>query len=554
MNRLFEILRESAYEALANGRSNEAMLLLAKMFLADPANSANYLALSNLCRHYRKWDELDQFSRIRLSYVPNDGEALCGLASVCFHQKRFAKALSYLEQSLPRNPCHVNTLIELSRLHKRFGSIDDSIRFLQDAIFIAPNSSTAHDNLVFTLLFSDKMSPEEIFKAHLARSTDYNRITTCNSQLRAHKKIRIGYVSPDFREHSVASFIEPVIRSHDRSRFEVFCYHTHPEQDEVTDRIKSIPVNWRDISNVEDSEALKLIRNDGIQILVDLAGYTAWNRLALFAIRPAPLQVTWLGYPHSTGMNAIDYRISDFIADPPGLTERFHTEQLLRLPGPFLCFKRYESCPARRFAPSSNNNGSITFASFNNLAKASPTIVGCWIQILQALPNSRLILKAEIFADPEATAMTLERMGLDPNRVVTVASTPDRGSHLAFYNQVDIALDTFPYHGTTTTCEALSMGVPVVTMVGEHHAARVGVSLLTSIGRKELIAETAEEYVKIAIDLANEPDRLNSLHYSLPDELMSSRLTDEKGFTASLEVKYMEIYQNLCDSAQAPIR
>jgi predicted O-linked N-acetylglucosamine transferase (SPINDLY family) len=311
-----------------------------------------------------------------------------------------------------------------------------------------------------------------------------------------------------------------------------------------------MPVIWRNISDLDDKEALKQIQSDNIHILIDLAGYTAWNRLALFALRPAPIQATWLGYPHSSGIDAIDYRITDIISDPPGLTEKYYTEQLLRLPETFLCFRRHESCQPRQLAPASINNGLVTFASFNNLAKASPAILDCWRKILHSLPNSRLILKAEIFADPEATTMALNRMGLDNNRVVTIASTPDRASHLVFYNQIDIALDTFPYHGTTTTCEALSMGVPVITLEGGHHAARVGVSILKAIGRDELIGKTADDYVQIAVDLANNLEQLNHLHRSLPQELMASPLTDEKRFTAALESKYLEIYRKFSASAE----
>jgi predicted O-linked N-acetylglucosamine transferase (SPINDLY family) len=279
---------------------------------------------------------------------------------------------------------------------------------------------------------------------------------------------------------------------------------------------------------------------------VELAGHTAWNRLPLLNLHPAPIQVSWLGYPHSTGLPSVDYRITDTIADPPGVSDRLHTEQLVRLPKTFICYRPPDDFEPFRALPY-QRNGYITFGSFNNFAKVSPATIKCWRQILTMMPDSKLLLKSAVFAEEDACRMIAERLDIPLNRLVMIGSTPDRTSHLALYSQVDIALDTFPYNGTTTTCEALYMGVPVITISGDHHAARVGASILGTVGVGELVASSVESYIDKTVKLACDIPRLVWLREHLPGLMANSPLMDQEGFTIALESAYQQMWQHFID-------
>ncbi len=543
-----------AVVCIAERRHTQALMLLTKAFLTDPASPRTFEPLAGLCQLLKRWDNLERFCRLRLSHRADDAEAWYHLAGADLSRQRFLAGITSLQETVARNPQHVNAWIDLGCIWKKLREIHRSIACFQQAVNLDPASVIAHDNLVFTMLFSDRYSPNELFEAHKTWGARHGVATLPSSyDVSPGEPLRIGYLSPDFREHSVTSFIEPVLVCHDRSRFEVTCYHCHPDHDAVSARIRSRVDRWRDIAEIGDDEAAELIRADGIHILVDLAGHTAWNRLLLLARRPAPIQVTWLGYPHSTGLTAVDYRISDAMADPPGLSDRWHTERLVRLPATFLCYQPPEA-PDPATAPPCVKNGYVTLASFNNFAKVSPTILKYWRDILTRIPDSRLLLKSEVFGDPEACRWVVERLSIPEERLMLLAKTPDRSSHLALYGQVDIALDTFPYNGTTTTCEALYMGVPVVSLAGLGHASRVGASLLNTVGLGELLAETGDEYVKTVVDLAADVPRLIRLRQNLRRLMTASPLMDQQGFVTALEAEYRLMWRRRIDGAQAPGR
>ena len=301
---------------------------------------------------------------------------------------------------------------------------------------------------------------------------------------------------------------------------------------------------------MSDEEAAELIREDEIDILIDLAGHTAGNRMLLFARKPAPVQVSWIGYPTTTGLSAMDYKIVDSYTDPPGMTEQYYTERLLRLPESFLCYKPEREGPEVSPVPSLTS-GHITFGSFNNFAKMSPEVVEAWANIMKAVPDSRLLLKSHCFSDAGTRRYASElfvRHGIEKERVELLLYEPSVHTHLSFYSRVDIGLDTFPYNGTTTTCEALWMGVPVVTLSGGTHASRVGKSLLSNIGLGELVALTEKEYMEAAIELANDTKRLQGLRKSLRDMMAHSPLTNAKQFTADLESCYRIMWGKCCGS------
>jgi predicted O-linked N-acetylglucosamine transferase (SPINDLY family) len=297
-----------------------------------------------------------------------------------------------------------------------------------------------------------------------------------------------------------------------------------------------------------DEQVARLVREDRIDILIDLAGHTAGNRLGVFACKPAPLQVTWLGYPDTTGLSCMDYRLTDIHADPPGLTERYHSEQLIRLPETFLCFhpddQNADVAPTPALA-----RGHVTFGSFNILSKINGPLVELWSQILQQTPGSRMLLKARYLADPSARQHLTDLFsaaGISVDRLEFRQATSSYADHLRQYEDVDIALDTYPYHGTTTTCEALWMGVPVVTLVGDRHQCRVGWSLLSNVGLPELAAYSRQEYVQLAVGLANDLPRLCALRNGLREQMRRSPLMDAARFSQNVEAAYRRIWKQWC--------
>jgi protein O-GlcNAc transferase len=362
------------------------------------------------------------------------------------------------------------------------------------------------------------------------------------------RRIRVGYVSPNFSRHSVGYFIEPVIANHDPTAYEIHCYYTNREADDTTARIEASAERWRHVHGMSDDALARLIAEDRIDVLVDLAGHTSLGRLPVFARKPAPVQLTWLGYPDTTGVPAIDYRVTDRTADPAG-SEARHTERLLRIPGVFVCYRPPSDAPDVSLRESAPDE--IVFCSFNTLEKVNARTVAIWARILRELPGSRLLIKAAMVKHEDAARRVREAFaahGIDSERVELVAWAEDRAAHLDLYGRADIALDTFPYNGTTTTCEAMWMGVPVVTLAGEAHMSRVGATLLAAAGLDDLVAETPEAYVNAAVMLARNPERRHALRASLRRGLEASPLLDHAGFTRKLEAALRGVWREWCNA------
>jgi FkbM family methyltransferase len=365
------------------------------------------------------------------------------------------------------------------------------------------------------------------------------------------RRLRVGYVSPDFRLHSVAFFIEPLIEGHDRERFEVYCYSDVANPDYVTERINAVSDHWRDISSSSNEVLAERIREDRIDLLVDLAGHFAANRLPVFAQKPAPVQFTYLGYPATTALPEVDYRLTDGIADPPGSADRDYSETVVRLANGFLCYRPPRNAPAagRR----SDLGNALTFGSFNELPKISPEVIQCWCRILERVPGSKLLLKASALVD-RATCTRVEgrfeAAGLSLDRIELLGRTATLEDHLALYARVDVALDTFPYNGTTTTCEALYMGVPVVTLSGKAHAGRVGASVLSALQLHELVALSQDDYVNKAVALAKDEERRRIYRETARDRMLTSPLCDPPSLVREVERNYLECWQQWLASEQ----
>jgi predicted O-linked N-acetylglucosamine transferase (SPINDLY family) len=415
----------------------------------------------------------------------------------------------------------------------------------RQALTLRPDYHAAHSNYLLALNYLD-LDPMAITQAHRAWGAQLAQpAPVASAQIRqTTARLRIGYVSPDFRTHSVAYFFLPLLRAHDHTRYEIYCYSDVKRPDVVTTECARLADHWRDMRGTSDDAMEAAVRADHIDILVDLAGHTEGNRLPLFARRVAPRQVSYLGYPNTTGLATMDYRITDARTDPAGCEPQY-SERLLRLPHSFLCYAPPAHAPAVAVPPALSA-GHITFGSFNNLAKISPGMVTLWSELLRGLPGTRLLLKNKSLRDPGVRARytaLFAAHGIAASRLQLVGWLPAGADHLALYHHVDVALDTHPYNGTTTTCEALWMGVPVVTLAGARHASRVGASLLQQVGLGELIAADAAGYVAVARRLAAAPQALAELRRTLRDRMQNSPLCRPDAFARDMENAYDIIWQ-----------
>ena len=362
------------------------------------------------------------------------------------------------------------------------------------------------------------------------------------------RKLHIGFVSPDLGSHSVVYFLRPFLEKFDRDQFDVTAYASMPREDGTSEALKQLVTRWRNVFHLSDQKLAETIRDDQVDILIDLAGLTRGNRLRAFTARPAPIQMTYIGYPNTTGLPAIDYRITDSISDPDD-TDDDHAETLIRLPGCFLSLAVPALTPPVQPGPSESRDY-VTFGSFNNFAKINDQVLALWADVLNAVPNSRLLAKSSSSGDPTAQQMIRDKLkshGVDPGRLEFADYTETLTSHLNLYHDVDIALDTFPYNGTTTTCEALWMGVPVVALLGDRHAARVSASLLNAIGFPAGIATSPEDYVLTARLLAQTPGLLKTLRRSLRETMMCSALCDHDAHARKLEEAFHTVWRMWCE-------
>lgn len=499
--------------------------------------------------------EAAQLARRAVELDPNHGEAWNNLCAALQGQGRLDEALAAGQRAVAVRPDYALAWNNLGSAWQDQARIVDALNCYRRAVELDPGYAAAHSNSLFALNFLAERDGVAILAEHRGWAQRHATVGHVAGDFRptadaVGRPLRIGYFSPDFRDHAVAWFIEPILASHDKAHFETYCYAAVAAPDATTARLQGLVPHWRDIAGLTDDEAAQLIHHDAIDILVDLAGYTAGGRLGIFAKKPAPLQMTWLGYLNTSGLAEMDYRISDAIADPPG-AEAYHTEKLLRLPHAAWCYRPPAEAPEPGAVPQLAA-GHVTFAAFNNFAKTTPETLALWGRILVETPGSRLVVLAkDAVVARRAYAAAFEPLGIDMGRL-EIRPTCSFPEYLALHREVDIALDSYPYNGATTTCHALWMGVPVVSLSGVYPpAARSGASLLATLGLAELCAATPEDYVAIAAGLAYNPDKLRELRGNLRERMRHSALTDASRFTAALEAAYRVAWEGWCRSVPA---
>jgi len=542
------LLRMDRYEEAA------AAFRLALALKPDDANSANGLGLAlSTAKHS---EEAVGFFRQAIAIDADFFAAYNNLGNTLNLLNRHEEAIEVFQRAMAINPKVAAAHNGLAQALMNIGRLDEGLETLRRAVDLDPGDSEIRGNMVYGMQYlhgSDGAVALAEARGWDSRHAEPLRkaIAPYGNSRDPERRLRIGYVSADFREHSVSRFLESLFQNHDHGNFEIVCYSDVRNADSTTALLRDCADQWHEIASVRDESLAEMIRGHGIDILVDLMGFTARNRLLVFARKPAPIQITYLGYPGTTGLATMDYRLTDEVADPPGTTEDFYTEKLLRLPRTNWCYAPPAGVP--EVAPPPFAQGQpFCFASFNKFTKATAKTLDLWAEILKVVSGSRLLLKDRALSDRltrQRTRQEFERRGIDPERLELAGFEEDLAAHFRRYAQVDVALDTFPYNGTTTTCEALWMGVPVVTLAGVTHVARVGASLLTSVGLGELIAHRAEEYISIAASLAGNESRLRELRGTLRQRMGRSPLMDGPGFARDVEAAYREVWRRWCAGA-----
>ncbi|MEI6559460.1 MAG: tetratricopeptide repeat protein [Rhodospirillaceae bacterium] len=533
------------------GRLDEAAASYRRALALKPDYAgAHYNLASSLQAQGRPEAALGHFEQA-LALGPERPEVHNNLGAALLELGRVTEAVAHFERALTLAPDHAEARNNLGKGCQELGRMAEAVAHYRQALALRPGYAEAHSNLLMTLTYLPDLPAARLFAEH----RDFGRRHACPALPHANprepgRRLRIGYVSGDFRHHVVGFFIEPLLAAHDRTAVSSRCYSETRRPDAVTARIKALAEGWCETAGLDDRALAARIQADGIDLLIDLAGHSAFNRLPVFALKPAPVQVTWLGYPGSTGLAAIDYRLVDPVSDPEGGADRLASEALVRLQGGFLCYRPPCAAgpdPAPAAEPA--DGAALTFGSFNNLNKLSPPVLALWAALLCRLPGARLLLKSRQLAD-EAVARALRqsfgRHGVARERLELLSWTAGFESHLDSYRRVGIALDPFPYNGTTTTCEALWMGVPVVTLAGERHAARMGASLLTRLGLDELIAADPAAYLEIAAALATDRARLAGLRAGLRQRMTASPLCDAAALARRLETAYRIMWRRWC--------
>lgn len=531
------------------GKTEEAIAAYGNAIELKPDYAEAHNNLGNLLNAQGRLNDAIVSYRKALEIKPDYAEAYNNMGVAFKDQGKLDESIECCRKTLAITPNNPEVYSNMGNAYKEKGELKEAVDCYKNALKLKPDYDKAHSNLLLSLQYDSKNSPEWLYEQH----REWNRIHAeppakeiwphINDKI-ADRRLRIGYVSPDFRRHSCAYIIESLFKAHDKKQVEIFCYADVHRPDDMTQNLRSLSDQWRSVLGKSYAAVAEQIRKDRIDILVDLAGHTAHNRLLTFARKPAPVQVTWLGYPDTTGMDVMDYRLSDSIADPEGISDQYASETLLRLSGGFLCYAPPNAAPAVSDLPFLKSH-SITFVSFNNLSKTTPEVVTLWSKILQQIPGSRILLKSRQLADESSRNRYLQLFrdcGIVSERITMLPYAPSIEDHLKSYHQADIALDPFPYNGTITSCEALWMGIPMITLCGNRHASRVGASILTRVGLTEFIAETEADYIRKAVRLAGNIEQMKTIRTSLRGRMQKSPFCDAKGFAKSVESAYREIW------------
>jgi protein O-GlcNAc transferase len=485
-----------------------------------------------------------------VALMPESASALANLGIALAQSSCSTEALTCLKKAVDLEPEHPLALTGLALYYQETYRLPEAIATYGRVLGRNPGNHEARSGRLLALHYVDGTGRREMLAEHLAfgDAVAPGKAPAFGNSRDPARRLRVGFLSPDLRAHSVAYFLDPILAHLDPGQFETFLYHDHPRIDGMSARLRSRATAWRHLAGLSGDAVESLIRADAPDILIDLAGHTGLNRLALFARRLAPVQASYLGYPDTTGLLAMDYRLVDHVTDPVGEADGYCAEKLVRFAPTAWAYSPPDSAPIPAPAPGVSGKP-VTFGCFNNFAKVSDSTLRGWARILTAVPGSRLLLKGRGLDSPDTAARIMERFaaaGIEGGRVELLGRTTEIAGHLGLYSRVDVALDTYPYHGTTTTCEAMWMGVPVVTLLGARHVSRVGASLVASSGHAEWIARDWDEYVQIAAEVAHDGDTRAALRATLREDMRRGALMDHPGQAARFGAALRECWKTWC--------
>jgi predicted O-linked N-acetylglucosamine transferase (SPINDLY family) len=530
-----------AVALLDAARYDEAIDAAERALSVKPDHVEAVLLLGNAQRFTGKLDLAVTTYRRAIAIRPGYAEAHFNLGQVLKDQRLIDQAITAFKRAFELKPDYADALINLAGSLKDVGLLDESLATFDTGIAGNPSDAILASHRLFTMLYHPGLDAHTLARAHrewdekfaLPLRHSMPEISVADRQANG-RRLRIGYVSPDFSDHVVGRNLLPLFRHHDHARFEIVCYSNQNTADAIAVEFQQLADEWVNITTMSDAAVADKIRNDRIDILVDLTLHTGNHRLLVFARRPAPVQVTFAGYPGSTGLTAIDYRLSDPYLDPLGMDESVYSEKTIRLRDSFWCYDPLNHRDIQVGALPALASGCITFGSLNNFCKVNDTVLTLWSRVLRAVDHSRLLMAAP---DGSARARTLDRLrrdGIDASRIDFVGHLA-RDQYLRAYHRIDIGLDTFPYNGHTTSLDSLWMGVPVITLVGQRVVSRAGWSQLSNLNLTELAADSPDNFVRIACELANDLPRLTNLRAALRPLMQQSPLMNADRFARSIE-------------------
>jgi protein O-GlcNAc transferase len=537
------------------GRPDESAASARQAIALDPQQIHGWYVLGNALGALGDWTGAEDAYRRALAIDPGFHEAGNNLGQALRRQGRLDDAIVVYDRARDQAPDAAYISYNMGVVIQMSGQPAKALPHYRRALELQPDHVEAHSNVLLAMNHLPDFSPQVLLDEHRAFDAQQTRRfmpagpAWANTKA-AERRLRIGYVSGDFRIHPVGSYLVGPLEQRDREAFEVYCYSASDQQDAVTARIAQASDHWRDISTMSDDQAAGMVRDDRIDILVDLSGHTDKNRPLLFARRPAPVQASWLGYPGTTGMSAIDYLVMDACALPPGAD--WVVESVVRLPHGRFCYSPPPYTP--QVAPASARpDGEVVFGSFNNLGKIGPDVVRLWARVLDAVPGSRLLLKWRTFDQPKVRERLSEAFaaaGVGPERLELRRDSP-HAKMFGEYADMDIALDPFPFCGGLTSSEALWMGVPVVTLPLDRIASRQTLAFLHGLGLDDLAARSQDDYLRIAVALAADPGRRAELRQSLRPRMAAAPMNDPKAVARALDAAYRQMWRRWC-AGEAP--
>lgn len=552
---LAEANQIAAVVQLALNRPERALYHAERAVTADATNHRNHMAVGMaLMALNRDAEAADAYTKA-LERSPDDPEALAGLGSACAGAGRYREAEDLLTRAAAARPGWTDPVLALATLHTNTARVHDAVRLLRSLVEANPRHLPAAGALALASSYDDRITPAEAFACHRLFGRCAESIVRpvgahANTPEPA-RRVRLGYLSAELRDHSNSFFLRPILEHHDRERFEVVLYHTSRHEDSVTAELKKLADRWVACDQMTPPELAARIHRDRVDVLVELTGHFGRNRLATMAARPAPVQVTYLGYGNTTGLSTIDARIIDDTTDPAPGADALATERLVRLDRCFLAYRPDDDAPEPGEPDAARP---FTFGSFNDIKKITPGVVRLWSGILNACPGSRLLIKTAELGKESMRSLLAERFnaeGIDADRLWLTGRIESGRGHLALYDEMDLALDTFPYAGTTTTCQALWQGVPVVTLRGDTHAGRVGASLLRAVGEDARIADDHDAYARLAAEAFARPRPDAAARRALRARVRASSLLDHAALTARLESAYRALWTRWCETGSA---